>query len=321
MNWSAILAAGTTFSLSLSWGLPFARLARQLQKTGCAVASWRGAERLSARRGMIVTDLDLFPPGTVQLNGVKLYGEEMAKAASYATAMVKAAGCGLERIFDNLRRGDSGREEKVADFSFYEEGGCAGVIRGESVLLGTASFMRKMAVRLPAGLNLKTGIYLALDGELAAVFAVKYKAAENVDFALRIMKRSRVVPILASRDPNITPALLSRKFYKNVKVVYPELSTRIALSEAEQDRGSPRALLLREGLLPYAEVVVGSRRMCRAVRRSIMLSMLGSISGTLLSFYMAFLGKYSLMTPMALLVFLLLWTLPVLLMADWTGRN
>ena len=42
--------------------------------------------------------------------------------------------------------------------------------------------------------------------------------------------------------------------------------------------------------------------------------------GTLLAFYLMFLGMYDLLTPMALVAFLLLWTLPVLLMADWTGR-
>ena len=65
------------------------------------------------------------------------------------------------------------------------------------------------------------------------------------------------------RDPNITPALLKRKFYKKIKVEYPQLTDRVALSEAEEDRGLPRALLLREGLLPYAEAVVGSRRLRR----------------------------------------------------------
>ena len=73
-------------------------------------------------------------------------------------------------------------------------------------------------------------------------------------------------------------------------------------------------------MLPFAEVVAGSRRLCQAVRRSVALSMLGSIVGTLLAFYLMFLGSYALLTPMALVAFLLLWTLPVLLMADWTGR-
>jgi hypothetical protein len=208
----------------------------------------------------------------------------------------------------------------VDDFSFYEEGGWSGTIHGESVLMGTAPFLRKMGVRLPGDINLKTGIFLAVDRQLVAVFAVKYNPAENVDFALRMMRRSRITPILASRDPNITPTLLKRKFYKKVRVEFPSLADRVALSEAERDRDLPRALLFREGLLPYAETVVGSRRMCKAVRRATVISLAGSAAGTLLAFYLLMQGAYELLAPLALVIFLLLWTLPVLLMADWTGR-
>ena len=135
-----------------------------------------------------------------------------------------------------------------------------------------------------------------------------------------MIRRSRMMPILASRDPNITPGLLHRKFYKKVKVEYPDLSTRVALSEAELDRGAPRALLLREGLLPYAEAVVGSRRMCSAARRCTGLSLLGSALGTLLAFYLTSLSEYRLLTPLSLVAFLLLWVLPVLVMSDRVGR-
>lgn len=320
LNWSAILGAGAAFSLPLSWALPFSRLAKHLQKAGCAVAGWSGAEKISRKKSMILTDTDLFPPGTMQLNGVKVFGEELPKAASYAATLTRCAGCGLHRLFDGLLRSECGSYETADDFSFYEEGGYSANIHGETVLLGTASFMRKMEVRLPSGINLRTGIFLAVDRQITAVFAVKYNASENVDFALRMMKRSHITPILAARDPNITPALLKRKFHKGVKVEYPDLTTRVALSEAELDRGLPRALLLREGLLPYADTVVGSRRLCRAVRRTAGFSLLGSVAGTLLAFYLVFGGTYHLISPFALLAFLLLWTLPVLLMADWASR-
>lgn len=320
LNWSAILAAGATFALPLCWGLPFSHLARHLQKAGCAVAGWSGAEKISGQRRMILTDGDLFPPGTIQLNGVKVFGEELPRAASYAATLARCAGSGLERVFDGLLRGEGGHYQQAQDFSFYEEGGYSATIHGETVLLGTASFMRKMEVRMPGNINLRTGIFLAVDRQLTAAFAVKYHAAENVDFALRLMRRSRVTPVLASRDPNITPALLKRKFHKSVKVEYPDLTDRVALSEAEQDRGLPRALIFREGLLPYAETVCGSRRLCRAVRRSALLSFFASAAGTLLTAYLTFQGSYDLLTPLALVVFCLLWTAPVLLMADWTGR-
>jgi hypothetical protein len=320
LNWSVLLLAGGTCALPLCWGMPFARFARHLQRVGCAVAGWSGAEKLSRRKTMIVTDADLFPPGTIQLNGIKIYGEERRKIAAYASAMASQSGSGLERLFDTLLHTENAHPVKMQDFRFYEEGGWAGEIRGETVLMGTASFMRKMEVRLPADIRLKTGIYMAIDRQLAAVFAVKYHPAENVDLALRMMRTSHILPVLASRDPNITPGLLKRKFHKSVKVEYPDLASRMALSEAEQDRDLPRALLFREGLMPYAETVVGSRRLCQAVRRGAIISLIGSILGTLLVFYLVFQAAYLMITPVAVEAFLLLWTLPVFLLADWTGR-
>lgn len=321
LNLSITLIAGGTCALPLCWALPWSCLARHLQKVGCAVAGWSGAEKISRRRCMILTDTDLFPPGTVQLNGIKLYGEERVKAYGYAAAMARRAGSGLERLFDRLYRGEGGTvRESAEDFSFYEEGGWSAAIHGESVLMGTASFLRKMEVRLPGDINLKTGLFLAVDHHLIAVFAVKYHPAENVDYALRMMRRGRVTPILASRDPNIDPALLKRKFHKGVRVEYPILTERIALSEAGQDRDLPRALLFREGLMPYAETVVGSRRLCKGVRRSTAISLAGSIAGLLLGFYLLTKGAYDLLNPLSLLVFLLLWTLPVLLISDWARR-
>lgn len=320
LNWSAILTGATALVLPLTDALPTARLARRLQKTGCAVAGCCGAEKISHKKSMIVTDRDLFPPGTVLLNGVKLFGEEMTKVTSYGASLARTSGCGLQRLFDNLMVSEGGRLQKVDDFSFYEEGGFSGNIHGETVLLGTASFMRKMEVRLPSGLNLRTGVFLSVDRQLVAVFAVKYQPSDNVDWALRLMRRNHITPILASRDPNVTPALLKRKFPAKIKVEYPSLSSRLALSEQEDAHGRPRALLLREGLLPFAEAVTGSRRLCRAVRAGTALALLGSIAGTLLTFYLTGLGTYELMEPVRLLAFMMLWTLPVFLLDDLAGR-
>ena len=209
---------------------------------------------------------------------------------------------GMDFVIVTSNESHKGSAQQIAD-AFYEQGGFGCTIHGESVLLGTASFLRKQDVRLPSNINLKTGIFLAIDHQLAAVFAVKYEASENVDYALRTLHRSRITPILAVRDPNITPALLKRKFYKKIKVEYPQLTDRVALSEAEEDRGLPRALLLREGLLPYAEAVVGSRRLRTAVRRATWLSLAGSAAGVLLTAYLVSLGKFDLLTPLSLTVY------------------
>jgi len=317
--WSAILSGAASLGLPLAWSLPWSKTARRLQKSGCALAGWTGAAAVSSRKAVILTDADLFPPGSVSLNGIRVFGESVPHAVSYAASLVRATGSGLVRLFDEQLRGGIGHYCEVDDFQFYKDGGCAGNIRGESVLLGTAAFMKRMGIHLPKDINLRTGLYMAVDKRLQAVFAVKYNPEENVDWALRLLKRNHITPILASRDPNITPSLIKRKFYKGVRLKYPPLEMRLALSEQEGARGRPRALLLREGLLPYAETVIGARRLRRSVWDCTALSLLGSAAGTLLTFYLAFQGTFGLMPPLTILAFSALWALPVVLLSAWTS--
>ncbi len=316
LNWSAILAAGATWTLPLCWGLPWARLSRRLNQMGCALAGWSGAEQLGRRKKMIVTDGDLFPPGSVAIEGITVHDIEAEKAASYAASMARCSGCVLERVFDQLLRSEGGQYLPVQDFQFYQEGGFSGAIQEEDVLFGTESFLLKMGIHLGDASRPHTGMYLSVGGRLAATFSLRYDPAENVDYALGLMRRSRVTAILASRDPNVTPKLLQRKFQRKLRVEYPSLTVRVALSEPGKRRAMPRALLLREGLLPYAGAVVGGRRLCRGVRRATELALFGSAAGTLLAFYLVFQARYNLLTPLNLILFLLLWAVPVLLVMD-----
>ena len=58
----------------------------------------------------------------------------------------------------------------------------------------------------------------------------------------------------------------------------------------------------------------------QAVRRAAAISLAGSAAGVLLAFYLLIQGAYDLLNPFALMVFLLLWVLPVVLISDWAGR-
>ncbi len=317
-NLSVLLASANLLAFPMVCALPLKRIAVRLAKSGSAVAGFSGADAIRRSNCVILTDGDLFPPGTITLGGLRVFGEESGKVISYAATMAHASESGLSRLFDNLLASDGGFREQVEDVDFYEEGGVGGRIHGETVLFGTAGFMRKRGVNLPRSLGLKTGVFLSVDGTLIAVFAVKYMPAENVDWALHALRRSRITPVLAVRDGNITPALLKRKFGTDARAVYPKLSTRLALSE--RGGGRPYALLMREGLMPYAEVVLGSKRLCTSARRCTVLAFLAATASTLLAFYLTFVGAYSVLTPLSLLVYVLLWSLSVLLDAMLSDR-
>ena len=313
---AALTGAGVQLSLPLTGALPLYYLTRRLERSGAAAAGYAGARAVARSGRMVLTDDDLFPAGTVTLNGYKVYGEERVRAVSYAASVARAAGSSLAPLLDRQLTAEGGYPMRVDEMRYCEEGGVEAAIRGETVLMGSAYFMKKRHVSLPRDLKLQTGLFLAVDGVLTAVFAVKYQPSRNAEWALRAMRRSHITPVLAVRSSNVTPGLIKRKFGVDAKVVYPDVSTRLALAQLAAQQGeTPNVIVCREGLLPLAESVVGSRRMVRAVRTATVLGYIGSLCGVLLSYYLTSVGNFAVLTPLAMVVFLLLWLLPTLLIA------
>ena len=313
---AALTGAGVQLSLPLTGALPLYYLSRRLERSGAAAAGYAGARAVARSGRILLTDDDLFPAGTVTLNGYKVYGEERGRAVAYAASVAKAAGSSLAPLLDRQLTAEGGYPMRVDELHFCEEGGVEAALRGETVLLGSAYFMKKRHIALPRDLRLQTGLFLAVDGVLTAVFAVKYQPSRNAEWALRALRRSRITPVLAVRSSNVTPSLIKRKFGVDAKAVYPDVSTRLALAQLASQQGeAPNVIVCREGLLPLAESVVGSRRMVRAVRTATVLSYLGALCGVLLAYYLTSVGNFAVLTPLAMVIFLLLWLLPTLLIA------
>ncbi len=314
--WSAHLTVALPLSLPLTAALPLKRLQHRLTRGGSALAGYAGALPLSRSRQLLVTENDLFPTGTVAFNGYKVYGEERIRMLSYAAGMAQAAHSQLSPLFRQQLAAEGGFSARVDDLRFCEEGGVVGTIRGETVTMGSAYFMRKQKVALPHDLKLQTGVFLAIDGVLGAIFVIKYQPSRNVEWALRALHRARLRPVLAVRSGNVTPGLLKRKFGVDCKPVYPNVSARLALSDVMEQQGTiPHAVIYREGLMPLTETVIGSRRLRSAVRVGTWLCYLGAAVGLFLTYYLISAGSYATLSPLYMLGFLVLWLLPTLLLS------
>ena len=313
---TALTTAGAGLSVPLSGVLPMYYLMKRLNRSGCAAAGYAGARAVSRPKRLVLTDDDLFPAGTVTLNGYKVFGEERSRAVSYAASVAGAAGSSLTPLLERQLTAEGGFHLPVEWVNYCEEGGMEANIRGETVLMGSAFFMKKRKVALPRDMKLPTGVFLAVDGALTAVFAVKYQPSRNAEWALRTLKRSHITPVLAVRSGNVTPGLIKRKFGVDAKPVYPDVSTRLALAQLAEQRGEqPYVAICREGLMPLVESVAGSRRAVKAVRTATILSYIGALAGVALAYYLTSVGNFALMTPIAMVVYQVLWLLPTILLA------
>ena len=318
---SAIFTASSSWSALLAYGVPYKKLAIRLNRVGAALAGWAGVKR-GRQGGIITTDGDLFPPGSVRVTQVKVFGGVATeKAVAYTATLLRVLNCGLSRPFHDLLRTQGAFYREVSGVRPHE-GGMSGIIRNQEVLVGTASFMHLMKVPMPQGLNVKNAVFCSISGQLAGMFLMEYRMSSEVNPALSALMHADVNPILATRDFNLIPALLGQKFRLPVdRMEFPPVERRLELSRADQEHDEiPIALLCREGLTAFSDAVVGARRLRSAVRLSLLFAVLGSVVGLALTFYLTAVGAYTTLTPIVFLLFMTLWLVPELFIANWVNQ-
>ena len=320
---SATFTAAAAFGGALVYGRPFHKVARRLAQSGEALAGWPGMAQSRKGDRVLITDGDLFPPGYVELNGIKVFGDwSIEKVVGCTATLIRDSGSGLTKLFHDLLRAQGAIFRRADDLCCYEGGGLSANIRGEQVLVGSAAFMNLMEVRLPQGLHVKNAVFCAIDGELAGIFALNYTLPDVVFPALDSLMREKVGPVLATRDFNLIPAMLHQRFKLAAdKMDFPPVERRRELSDPEQPHNPIlTGVLCREGLVPYADTVVGARRLRRATRFGAILTCVGSTVGVLLAYYLTAVTAFGSLSPLNLLIFLITWLLPVWFLTSWVPR-
>jgi hypothetical protein len=89
---------------------PFGVLERRLHRLGAVLCGWQGVEGLCGKALFPLEHKDLFPAGSVKLNGVKFYGDrEPDQVVTYTSALISANGGALVEVFEQLRDSRGGK--------------------------------------------------------------------------------------------------------------------------------------------------------------------------------------------------------------------
>lgn len=318
---SACFTAAGSWTALLAFALPYQKLTERLNRVGAALAGWQGAARCG-QGGVILSDLDLFPTGSVSVAQVKVFGGAATeKVVGYTATMLRVMDCGLTRPFHDLLRTHGALYREVSGLEWHE-GGASGIIRSQEVLVGTSAYMHLMEVPLPPGHNIKNAVFCAINGQLAGLFLLNYAMSGAVNPSLSALMKAGAAPVLATRDPNLIPALLEQKFKLPVdKMEFPPVDRRLELSKPTPEQaGDLVALLSREGLGPYCDAVVGGRRLRLATRLGLAFSLAGSVVGLCLTFYLTSVGAFASLTATSFLVFMAAWLVPQWLIANWVNQ-
>ncbi len=309
-------------SVFLIFSRPMAILQSKLGRLGAVLCGWQGVEGLNGKRFFPLSHEDLFPAGTVKLNGVKFFGERQPDdVIAYAAAVISANGGSLEPLFSGLLDSRNGMHYDVVNFNLYDNGGIGGEVNGEPVLVGSLSFLKDMGVDVPEGLRISQAVCVAVDGDLCGLFAVAYERERAARAGLATLCGYRGLrPVIVSDDFMLTESFICSQFDVNTKRLrFPEIEDRQLMRRQELEAGTQAmALITSQGLAPFAYAVTGARSLKSAVTAGMVIHMVGGILGMVMMLVLAVLGATEYLTPASMFLYELLWMVPGLLVTEWT---
>ena len=200
--------------------LPVSRLSRRLRRSGAMVASYEGIKRMSAVNAVLVDAEDLFPSGTVVINGVKPFSDSMLEDAVLdAGVLTREVGGPLRGVFEQILNEFEGELPGVEAARFEAGNGIVGVVDGREVLIGSRALLQAYDVETPdpaVESRYMTGnrqiVYVAEDGVLCAMFILTYHADRKKKAEIQTLESNGVALLVRTTDANLTPQFISRMF-------------------------------------------------------------------------------------------------------------
>lgn len=300
---------------------PLEVLEKRLHKLGTVLCGWQAVKAVRCRIAVPLNDKDLFPTGSVKLNGVKFYGDwEPDQVVTYTAALIGANGGALVEVFEQLRDSRGGKVCLVENLHIYK-GGVGGEIGDDGILVGTLQFMQDMGVDVGKGTRVSQAVYTAIDGELAGVFAVAYGKSKSSAAGVRTICGCRsLVPVMTTKDFMITESFIRSKFLVNTRrIAFPDRATCVDICARREPEGAQVvALTTKDGLAPMAFAITGARTLGSAMQTGVVLHMIGGIVGLLIMAALAYIGADDLLSPLHILLYQLVWMIPGFLVTEWT---
>lgn len=323
-----ILVGISSFTGALLMGVPaaagiisaasLAHANKKLRDDGTVINGYSAVENAVYSNGIIIDSADAFKSGGCNIEGIKLYHKmRIDEAILYTASVVIASGGVLSEILEGVIEGKKELLLPVETLAYEEKLGCSCWIHNHRVLVGNKELLKHHNVELPEdGLEEKfresgkNTLYLAIEGKIAAMFIVVYKADETTARYVRALERDGVSILFRTSDANITESFLEHEFGlpKNVvKIINPvagEMFTEIKNEEKEQSD----ALIIHDGrvvtMLKALHLAFGVTQYVNASRT---VQAVAAVIGILLVASLSFMSAITQISVWQIILYQLVW--------------
>ncbi len=294
-------------------------ISAQLRDYGSRVCGFEGAVMASNANAIVMEAADLFGKESCGLHGIKTFNKaKVDDAIINAAAVIVQTKSPLRNVFDDVIIGQQSILPPAEGVTYEEKLGTSAWIFDRKVLVGTRELLRTHGVKVPKiefeqkyTYKGRKALYLAIDGDIVAMFIVSYSPDKNLMRELKKLEKNDIAVIVKSADPYITEESLSELFdlpsgfirvmnYSAARAFDKYSNLEVEKSPAYVVHGGTALGLI--GAMRGAGIIVGSRGLIS------FLYTFGCMFGFAAVALLSLIQAYSQLSVMGIIVFQSIWT-------------
>ena len=293
--------------------LPLERESRRAAASNSAMLGYQSVDDFFDTNALLVEANDLFPKGSVQIEGMKVFsGAKVDDVLLDAASLVHHGDSMLQGAFAEMIP-DVGTLLPVDEFVCEDGQGFCGWIANQRVLFGSREMMANHNIE---GLPTKTReaelaegngdvLYLSVSGMLAALFSIRITADPHVKRQMQALRQERVALILRSVDCSVSLQRLSALFD------FPESYLKIIPTSMhhlfQRETGGlgcvSASMTVGDSGFGAGALLLGARRVRRAAVIGVILLVVAGLLGMSLAMIHVVTGAYEKMTAYFFLIY------------------
>ena len=297
-----------------------------LKGYGSRVCGCEGAVMAYDANTMVIEAADLFGINSCEIHGIKTFnGAKVDDAILQAAAIMLQTKSPLSHVFDSVIIGKQSILPVVEGVTYEEKMGTSAWIYKRKVLVGNRDLLLTHGVRVPKEsfekkytVKGRSALYLAVDGDIQAMFVVSYSAEPELKRELRKLEKSGITIIVKSSDPYINEQSLAALFgvpegfirvmnYSAAKVFDKYSNMHVEKSPAYVVHNGTALGFV--SAMRAAEIIVSLQKLIS------FLSIFGAVMGLVVVAMLSLLGAYSQITVFSVIAFQTIWSVFMLLLS------
>ena len=219
---AAVLCMGAPLSSTLIAGVASLRLQRAAAAVGAVVPGWQAIEQLGGIDTLQIDADDLFTADSAQLEDIRIFkGGRIDRAILYAASVLNESHGTLKGLFRQIVEERTDILFPVKDLEQHHGLGFSAWCDNNRILIGTRRYLEQEGVPLPDEeyemQHSKNGelqiLYLAVSGNLHAMFVLRYVGGRNVARSLASLQRENIRLLVTSKDPSLTARHITEAYH------------------------------------------------------------------------------------------------------------